>query len=321
MADDVPPWGTPDGDSPTPGTSKPGTSDHRTPDHGSPAHGTPAHGTPEHSGPGYGTSDHGTPADGTPAHGTPDHGTPDHGTPDHGTPDYGTPDYGTPQPASAPRGRQGYGAPASPGRPAPDPAATGWGASLTGPGLLTAATVVVVENAAFLSTGGYTLTDADDVPLGSLVAETSAAGFIFGRAATTTYRLLDPRNRVLGSMVRPGTLGRSRFDVTGAGGTHIGTVEQENSFGAPVLLLTTADGLLMRLSGGRFGSREWQLVDGLDESVLMGQVSQEYAGLSGMINDTHRFAVQLSPQLIGDHRLLAVMATVCLDHIRDAKKG
>jgi hypothetical protein len=296
MADDVPPWGTPDGD-----TSASGTPDHGTPDRG--------------------PSDHRTPGHGTPAHGTPDHSRPDHGRPDHRTPDYGTPDYGTP-PASDPR-RQGHGVPTSSGRPTPDPAATGWGAERsggTGPDLFTAATVVVVEAAGFLSTGGYTLTDADDVPLGSLLVETSAAGLIFGGAASTSYRLLDDRNRVLGSMVRPGTLGRSRFVVTRADGTHVGTVEQENNFGAPVLLLTTADGLLMRLSGGQFGSREWQLVDGLDEGVLMGQVSQEYAGLGGMINDAQRFAVQLSPQLVGDHRLLAVMATICLDYIRDAKR-
>jgi hypothetical protein len=286
--DEVPPWGSPDG-----GTSVPGAPDHGTPDRG--------------------TSDRGTPDQGSPEHGAPDHRSSGGADPDYGTPDYGTP------PASDSHRRQAYGTPA-PGRPSPDPAATQWGAPLTGPGLLTAATVVVVESPGFLSAGGYTLIDADDIPLGSLVTETSAAGFIFGGAATTTYRLLDPHDRVLGSMVRPGTLGRSRFVVTGADGTHIGTVEQENNFGAPVLLLTTHDGLLMRLSGGQFGSREWQLVDGLDQSVLMGQVSQEYAGLGGMINDAQRFAVQLSPQLIGNHRLLAVMATVCLDYIRDAKK-
>jgi hypothetical protein len=260
----------------------------------------------------------GTPDDGAPAHGTPPRNpeprtpgprTPDPRTSEHGAggePDYGTPDYGTPAPA--------------PGRaPSPDPAATGWGAPVGGPDVLTADTVVVVERGGFMSAGGYALTTAQDVPLGSLLRETSAAGFIFGGAATTTYRLLDVRDQVIGSMQRPGTLGRSRFVVTGAHGGEVGTVEQENSFGAPQLLLTTADQLVMRLSGGRWGSREWQLVDGLDESVLMGQVSQEYAGLGGMINDTQRFAVQLSPQLVGDHRLLAVMATVCLDYIRDAK--
>jgi hypothetical protein len=193
--------------------------------------------------------------------------------------------------------------------------------SAGGTDLLTAPTVVVVEESGFLSIGGYWLTTPDDVRLGSLRREASAAGYVFGGAATTTYRLLDARDRPIGAMERPGSFGgRSRFIVTNADGREAGTIEQENSFGAPRLLLTTVDGLVMRLLGGAFGGREWQLVDGLDESVLMGQVSQEYAGLGGLINDNQRFAVQLSPQLVGDHRLLAVMATICLDYIRDAKK-
>lgn len=249
-----------------------------------------------------------------PPWGTPDGGTPDpvdrpgrapeRGAPgpdpDHGTPDQ-TPDYGTP--------------PAAGERLGPYPAPS------TGPDLLTAPTVVVVEESGFLSIGGYWLTTPDDVRLGSLRREASAAGYLFGSAATTTYRLYDAHDRPIGAMERPGSLGgRSRFVVTDADGASVGTVTQEGFFGAPTLLLTTADELTMRLTGGRFGSREWQLVDGLDESVLMGQVSQEYAGLGGLISDNQRFAVQLSPQLVGDHRLLAVMATVCLDYVRDAKK-
>lgn len=243
--------------------------------------------------PPWGTPDGGTPVDRP--------GVPSEPEKPYGKPEDGTPDYGTP-PAAGER--------LDPHSP-----------PSTGSDLLTAPTVVVVEESGFLSIGGYWLTTPDDVRLGSLRREASAAGYLFGGAATTTYRLYDARDRPIGAMERPGSLGgRSRFLVTNAHGAPAGTISQENLFGAPTLLLTTVDELTMRLTGGRLGSREWQLVDGLDESVLMGQVSQEYAGLGGLISDSQRFAIQLSPQLVGDHRLLAVMATVCLDYIRDAKK-
>jgi hypothetical protein len=276
--------------------------------------------------PPWGSPDGGTPGGGPPDHGTPDAGPSDRGTPDAGPPDHGTPgadipDYGTPPPASGRPDRYPPGrAVPPPSHPSPDPASTSWGSPVPGQDLLDADTVVVVERAGFLTTGGYELTTVNDIPLGSLIAETSAAGLIFGSAATTTYRLLDTRGALIGSMLRPGTLGRSRFVVTDAGGAEIGTVEQENSFGSPQLLVTTAEGLTLRLTGGQWGSREWRLVDGIDPSVLMGLVSQQYSGLGGMMNDTHRFAVQLTPQLVGDHRLLAVMATVCLDYIRDKRR-
>jgi hypothetical protein len=54
--------------------------------------------------------------------------------------------------------------------------------------------------------------------------------------------------------------------------------------------------------------------------VLIGKVSQEFNGLGGMLTDSQRFAVRLSPQLLDAHRLLALMATVCLDYVRDAKR-
>jgi hypothetical protein len=266
----------------------------------------PPWGTPEGSEP-EGSDPWGTPAEpGSP--GTPD-GTSPYGTPAGSAP-YGTPAGSTPY--GTPAGSTPYG---TPGGSNPYGTPTGGGFDPLG-----AETVVVVERRGFITAGGYDLTTTDDEPIGSLVRETSAAGLIFGGAASSTSRLLDVNGTLIGSMLRPGSLGRSRFIVTDASDVQVGTVEQENAFLAPQFLLTTAEGLMLRLVGGKFSSRERQLVDGLDESVLMGQVSQEYNGLSGMLGDTQRFAVQLSPQLVGDHRLLALMATICVDYVLDAKR-
>lgn len=256
-------------------------------------------------------------ADDIPPWGTPDgssgSGSDGGRAPNGPAPNGRVPDYGTPPPPPKRYGRpsSGGGTPPSPEPPAPSAV----------PDLLTADTIVVVERRGFLAIGGYDLITPGDVALGSLIREASAAGSFFGGAASTTFRLLDLRGVLVGTMQRPGTLGRSRFVVTEPGDAQIGTVEQENGFGAPQFLLTPARGRQLRLIGGKFGSREWKLARADDDSLIVGRVSQQYAGPSGMINNTHRFAVQLAPELTGDHRLLAVMATISLDYVRDAKQG
>jgi hypothetical protein len=256
-------------------------------------------------------------ADGVPPWGTPDDETPDESRGDD------LPAYGTPPAAPVRYGQHNRrrGGPPAPGSPDPAAAtASGWGTPGAEPDLLTADTVVVAERRGFLSKDGYELLTDDDVVLGSLIQEASTASIFFGGAATTTYRLLDRWGALVASMIRPGTLGRSRFVVTDAGDVEVGTVEQENSFGAPQFLLTPVYGRQLRLVGGRFGSREWQLTHAADDSLIVGVVSQQYSGLGGMINNVQRFAVQLAPELKGDHRLLAVMATICVDYVRDAKR-
>lgn len=86
------------------------------------------------------------------------------------------------------------------------------------------------------------------------------------------------------------------------------------------LLLNTVNGPTMRLIGGQYGSRDWQLVDVRDENVALGELSQQYNGLTGVISGTHRFAVRLAPELTGGPRLLALMSIACLDYLRDTRK-
>jgi hypothetical protein len=240
--------------------------------------------------------------------------------PPWGTPDGDRPTYGSAAGTSGsadPAGRPVYWTPPS---GSPSPRADRSGASTPGPiSLWNAEAVVVVENLDFLGSGGYDLVSSADVPLGSVRQERSVGGFLFGGAASTSYRVFDADGRLVGSMLRPGSLGRSVFVVSDAAGAEVGTVEQENQFMAPQFRLVTVDGLVMRLTGGQFGSGEWQLVDGLDESVLMGVVHRQF-GLGSMLSGSDRFMIELSPQLAGGHRLLALLATICLDYVRDAKK-
>jgi hypothetical protein len=252
-------------------------------------------------------------------------GTPDDPAPstDGSAPAYGSaPASGSPPTSGSP---PAYGSPATYDSPPAYDSSSAYGspdsAPPTNPDLMNAEAVVVAENAAFLGPGGYDLMTSAQVMLGTVRQERSAAGWLLGEAASTTYRMFHVDGRLVASMLRPGRLGRSVFVVSDARDLEIGTVEQENAFMAPQFRLVTADGLVMRLTGGQFGSGEWQLVDGLDESVLMGLVHRQYGGLGQMLSGTDRFMVELSPQLQGGHRLLALMATICLDYVRDAKGG
>jgi uncharacterized protein YxjI len=185
--------------------------------------------------------------------------------------------------------------------------------------VLTADTIAVIEQSGFLTGRAYELVATDGSLLGSLTEQTSAGNWIFGSAASSTFTLVDAGGEVVAVMERPGSLGRSQFIVTDAGGGDAGLIEQENAFFAPQFRLAAPDGTVMRLTGGSLGSTDWELTDESDGSVV-GRVNQEVASLSGMLGGKQRFAVRLSPLLDGEARLLAVMATVCLDYVRDTKR-
>ncbi len=178
----------------------------------------------------------------------------------------------------------------------------------------------MIEQPGFLTGRSYELIASDGAVLGYLTEHTSAGAWFFGGAAASTFVLEDARGGLVASMYRPGTLSRFQFIVTDADDVEAGLVEQENTFFAPEFELRSSDGPVMRLTGGSFGSTEWELVDAADENRLYGRVSLEFAGLSGMFSGTQRFAVRLGPALSGSARLLALMATVCLDYVRDTKR-
>jgi hypothetical protein len=186
------------------------------------------------------------------------------------------------------------------------------------PPLLAAPVLVVVQRAKmFSSRAEYDVFAPDGTPLGSVHQDPGSGMGIFGQLANVTYEILGADGAALMRMDKPGAIGRVSFEVSWAGGQPIGAIEQENLLFAPQFSLAAADGSSARLTGGSMLSWDWT-IEGADGAAL-GSVSKQFAGLAEMFSTADRFVVQLSPQLGGPLRPLAVVAAVCLDEVRTQK--
>jgi len=227
----------------------------------------------------------GTPDD-NPNYGTPVDRTTHHGTTHHGTPDNRTPDYGTPEPKE--------------------------------PDLHSVNTMVVLQRRGRQANDDYDLITVDGVQLGSILKETSTAGLIFSPALSKTYRMLNPRGFLVATLEGPGSQGPARFVLTDVRAAQVGSIEEEIGYGVPGLLLIGADGVPLRLLLGRnYDDGTWRLTDSVNGEQEFCRVSLEYVGARG--RTLRRFSVELSPALIGTHRLLMIMAIIFLDHVSGAK--
>lgn len=194
------------------------------------------------------------------------------------------------------------------------------GAHVVPPPLLTAPELVVVQRAkVFSSRAEYDIYAPDGTALGSVHQDPGSGAGIFGQLAHITYEILGADGALLMRMVKPGAIGRVRFEVTWANGQEVGVIEQENLLFAPQFDLTATDGTTVRLSGGSMLSWDWT-IEGPGGTAL-GSVTKQLAGLAEMFSSADRFIVQLSPQLTGWVRPLTVVATVCLDEVRTAKRN
>ncbi|MGH8888352.1 MAG: phospholipid scramblase-related protein [Acidothermaceae bacterium] len=187
------------------------------------------------------------------------------------------------------------------------------------PALLSASVLVVVQRAKFASSRAeYDIYAPDGTPYGSVHQQFgSGAGFL-GQLATITYDVVGADGQLLMQLNKPGTIGRAHFEVTWGNGSPLGSIEQENLLFAPQFALAAADGTSARLSGGAMMSWDWQLEDSQGQAV--GSVSKQFAGLAELFSSADRFVVQLSAVLTGALRALAIVATVCLDEVRTAKR-
>jgi hypothetical protein len=184
--------------------------------------------------------------------------------------------------------------------------------------VLSADTIAVIEKNWFLTGRAYDLVAVDGTALGSVSEQASTGTWFFGSAAPSVFTLTDASGEVVAVMHRPGSLSRSQFVVAGANGVQAGLIEPENALPAPQFRLTAVDGAVLQLRGGAHGGTDWELIDPKDAAVV-GRVHQEVANRPALLGGKQRFAVRLSPVLAGDARLLAVMATACLDYLRDVK--
>jgi len=190
---------------------------------------------------------------------------------------------------------------------------------VTEPAVFTAGVLVVVQRAkVFSERAEYDLYTPDGSAVGSVQERAGSGKWFLGGLATLTYDVVDPDGTQLLQLTRPGTWGRSRFEVFYGGGTRLGAVSQDNLMFAPQFTLQTTAGERLRLNGGAWLSREWQVVDAADRQV--GRVTKRFAGLAEMFTATDRYVVELDPGLAGTARHLAVAATVCLDVVRDLKR-
>ena len=175
------------------------------------------------------------------------------------------------------------------------------------PPLLTAPTLVVVQQAKFLSSRAeYDVYAPDGTPLGSVHQVLGSGAGIFGQLATINYDIVGADGVVLMTMTKPGTIGRAHFEVSWGNGQPIGEITQENLMFAPQFTLAAADGGSARLTGGSMLSWEWTIEAG--DGSPIGNVSKQFAGLAEMFSSADRFVVQLSPLLGGMLRPLAIVA-------------
>jgi hypothetical protein len=187
------------------------------------------------------------------------------------------------------------------------------------PALLTAPALVVVQRAKFASSRAeYDIYAPDGTPYGSVHQQFGSGAGIFGQLATITYDVVGTDGQLLMQLTKPGNIGRAHFEVTWGNGSALGFIEQENLLFAPQFALSAVDGSSARLTGGAMMSWEWQVEDGNGQAV--GSVSKQFAGLAELFSSADRFVVQLGPALTGALRALAVVATVCLDEVRTAKR-
>jgi hypothetical protein len=187
------------------------------------------------------------------------------------------------------------------------------------PDLLAVATVVVTERSGFLSGRSHDLTAPDGEPLATLTEEVSTGSWIFGSAASSRFVLAEPRGALLAMMERPGSFPRAGFLVTDHDGCDVGEVEQLPG----QFVLIDVDGTALRLIGGRRGPvgagrpADRHLLD--EEDRILGRTTADLPALAGLLPGARRFAVQLSPELTGPARLLAMMVGVCADLVRDTQ--
>lgn len=167
-------------------------------------------------------------------------------------------------------------------------------------------------------------------PAGEVLAEVveeTRLGFL-GAVVSSRYVVVAGGAAVL-FVERPGTWGRLEFHALRPDGSPLGRVRQENSLGAPRLELATPDGVLARMTGGAWGSREWSVTLHADPrptslrkggEVIAG-VHRRKRSFDRVLVDADEFALSTDPTQDPDLRALLLVGVVALDGVRDRQKS
>ena len=140
--------------------------------------------------------------------------------------------------------------------------------------------------------------------------------FFARKLATLRFQVTDAGGALVGTIEKPGAIGRSSFLIYDASGQQVGIIEQENLFMDPQFTLHTSAGDY-RLTSAAINAWTWTLADAAGAEV--GGISREFAGLADVFTSAEHFVVQLGEQLTGSARLVALVACACLDFVRDQR--
>lgn len=180
------------------------------------------------------------------------------------------------------------------------------------------APVVVVSQVAKLSSPReeYDLFTPDGAPLGRIEEQASLGSFFARKLSTLTYLVTDASGTVA-TIKKPGAIGRSTFLVADGAGQQLGSVEQQNIVFDPQFTVRTPAGEF-HLTSTAMNAWSWSLADAT--GAVAGTIGREFAGLADVFTSAEHFVVQLGPTLTGPTRLVALVACVCLDFVRDERR-
>lgn len=176
----------------------------------------------------------------------------------------------------------------------------------------------IVESRDILGEGGYTMTAPDGTRIATLARRTTGANLVFGEMSTSRYLIHDGAGALVSEMVRAGSFsGTGDSELFDRQGRPLGAIARENAyFGAPRLRLAGIDGQHLRMAGGSWNdSNRYQVVDGADENLLVATVHRRN---NGMFSSTQKFWIAFAATTVPPlDRFLTMVATVCMDEIRD----
>lgn len=177
----------------------------------------------------------------------------------------------------------------------------------------------------------YEIVLPDGTPAAAVEETLGAGGAFFGRVVSSRY-LVQDASGVLLAIERPGSFGKSEFFATWADGRPLGRVRQENSWAAPRFEFALADGRHGRMTGGGWGSRDWDVAlhgdprpasswKPGDEPRRIAAVHRERRSFDRVLVDADAFALSTDPTLDRDLRAVLLVGVVALDAVRDARKN
>jgi uncharacterized protein YxjI len=187
--------------------------------------------------------------------------------------------------------------------------------------LLTTEKLVVSQKAKLIElTNQYSIRDAEGNELGYIQQEGQSKArkvlrFVSDIDQFLTHRLAvyDSTNNKLLQLTRPAKIFKSRLTVEDGSGRKVGEIVQDNVFGKIRFDLVSAEGQkLGQIRAENWRAWDFSIVDQTETEV--GRIDKKFVGLAkAVFTNADNYVVDISPQLQGDLRLLALAAATAVD--------